>query len=324
MLTPNALLLITLLSQTTPSPAETTPPAESTPAVEMSATEAATRAAEAAAAAAASAAESTRRLADTADRIAAAMGAAPAIGGSAPVPAPVEPQRWTGSVGVGLISLTGNANTLTVTANALAEYKSTDWVVIGKASGAYGTSAAPGEDERTIVAEAAAGSVRGERRFSSVLSSYALFGAETNHLASLELRTVAELGMGIVLLDDRVQEKERAFLRVDVAARYSYDYRFQYYPVKMNLENVVMLAPGAGLTFRYALNDSVSISEVAEVLPNVLGDARLVAKSNTKLLANLTTRLAFNVAFGVTYDSAPAEGKVSTDTALTVGLEVKI
>lgn len=324
MLTSNALLLLTLLNQTpatTPPPTEAPVAAEAASASQLSATEAATRAAESAAASAAAAAESTRRLADSVDRIALAIGAAPAVTATAPAK---EPERWTGSVGVGLISLTGNASTLTVTANALAEYKSSDWVVIGKASGAYGTSAPPGEEERTVVAETAAGSLRGERRFSQVLSGYAQLGLETNHLASLELRSAAELGMGIVLLDVRALEKERCFLRVDVAARYSYDSRFQYYPVKLNEPDLQMLAPGAGLTFRYAINDAVTISEVGEISPNVLGDARLVAKSTTKVTASLTTRLAFNVTFGVTYDSAPAEGKVPTDTALTVGLEVRI
>ncbi|HLT31278.1 MAG TPA: DUF481 domain-containing protein [Myxococcaceae bacterium] len=332
MLSPSALLLLASLSQvpaTPPTPPDAVEPPEAV-AEEVrasdaddaaDATRAATRAAEAAAEAAAAAAKATEKLAETADRIATALGAPPVVEASAPAS---KPQRWKGSVGVGVINLSGNANTLTVTLNGLVEYRTDDWVAQARANGAYGTSKDPTGGPSTVVAEAGALFLRGERRFSKVVSGYSQIGGETDHLASLELRTSAELGLGLTLLEQRVADKERLFLRTDLAVRYAYDYRYQYYPTRAPLEGVLLLAPSAGVTFRYQLNELVSLSQVADINPNVVGAARVVANSTTKLNTRLSTHFAFNVAFGVKYDSEPPEGKVSTDTMLTVGLEVTI
>ena len=270
------------------------------------ATDEATRAAQAAAEAAKSAAEATHRLADTADRIAAALGAAPPPAVAAERPRPPSPSAGRAPSAWAIISLTGNANTLTLTGNAAAEYRTADWVASAKASGAYGTSAAPNVTERTVVAEAAAGSLRGERRFTPLISGYGQFGAETNHLASLELRTAVELGLGITFIELKVNEKERAFLRTDLAVRYSHDYRFQYYPTKQNLDDLTLLAPGAGVTFRYAVNEAVTFSQTAEILPNILGSSRILFNATSKLTTRLWDNLAVNVAFAVVHDSAPA------------------
>ena len=332
MLSPSALLLLAALSQAPVTPPVPPPPPAGTDAVAQEAPAeetgeaddpaiAATKAAQAAAEAAASAAKATEKLAETAERIAVALGAPPATTAAA---APKTPQRWKGSVGVGVINLSGNANTLTVTLNGLVEYRTDDWVGQVRANGAYGTSKDPNGGTSTVVAESGALFLRGERRFSKVVSGYTQLGGETDHLASLELRTSAELGLGLTLLEQRVGDKERLFLRTDLAVRYAYDYRHQYYPTPAPLEGVLMLAPSAGVTFRYQLNDLVALSQVADINPNVVGAARVVANATTKLNTRLSTHFAFNVAFGVKYDSEPPEGKVSTDTMLTVGLEVTI
>ncbi|HXN41384.1 MAG TPA: hypothetical protein VN918_06310, partial [Myxococcaceae bacterium] len=61
-------------------------------------------------------------------------------------PPPPPPPKWAGSVGFGLISLTGNSTALTVNLTGLAEYKTTDWIYGLKVSGIYGRSKAPSND----------------------------------------------------------------------------------------------------------------------------------------------------------------------------------
>jgi hypothetical protein len=130
--------------------------------------------------------------------------------------------------------------------------------------------------------------------------------------------------VGIVFLEDKVDGKERTFLRTDLAFRYTDERRFQYYPTRMNVPDVVLFAPRVGVSFRYALNESVRLTEDAEVLPNVVGPPRVLFNSNTKLLTRITETFSLSVSFLLQHDSLPAEGRVPTDTGLTVGVEVAL
>ncbi len=58
------------------------------------------------------------------------------------------------------------------------------------------------------------------------------------------------------------------------------------------------------------------------MLPNVTSDARVLINSQSKLTTLLTGALSFAAGVGVKFDSAPAPGKVDTETTLTLGLEV--
>ena len=81
---------------------------------------------------------------------------------------------------------------------------------------------------------------------------------------------------------------------------------------------------GSGLAFRYALSTGIVFTEDAEVLPNVLGDGRVLVNSTTKIAARLTESLSLGVSFVVNHDSLPAPARCPTDTALTVGLELAL
>jgi hypothetical protein len=74
-------------------------------------------------------------------------------------------------------------------------------------------------------------------------------------------------------------------------------------------------------SFRYALNKLVIFQQDVEVLPNVLGPSRVLVNSNSKISAQVVAALSIGVGFQVKYDSRPAEGRVPTDTALTVGID---
>jgi len=68
----------------------------------------------------------------------------------------------------------------------------------------------------------------------------------------------------------------------------------------------------------------VIFTEDLSALFNVVGTARLLFSSTSKLSAHLTEKMTLGVGFVLQDDTVPAPGKVSTDTALTVGLDIAI
>jgi len=301
------LALLSLLSQT------------EVPAADASAAERAAAAAERAAVAAQKAAEAAQKM------IEAQLGT-PAAPEAAPVEGEPKTDPWKGSVGIGLIAITGNAETLTGTFNAAVDKKVGNWAFGGRASAAYGQSrpAAGGPDQ--VSAMRAGLLLRGDRSLVSFASLFLIGGVETDHVKSVELREFAELGAGIRFYELKEGELERVFIRADLGLRYSHESRFQYYsdgtiPGGTGLPSANLLGPRIGVIFRYALNKHVKFSEEAEFIPNLLGASRFIVNSTTKLNARLTETLSISASFLVNFDSAPAAGKRDTDTALTIGLE---
>ncbi|EAU62978.1 hypothetical protein STIAU_8183 [Stigmatella aurantiaca DW4/3-1] len=243
-----------------------------------------------------------------------------------PVDAPVKEDPWSGSVGLGLISLSGNSSTLTFNGLATAQRKTANWIYAIKAQAVYGRSrlsATETEPERAQVVALGAGvQVRGDRRFTEVVSGYLLAGAETDHVRSMELRGLGEAGTGILWWDEKQADGRVTSLRTDLAFRFLRETRFQYYPIREDLPDVDLGGPRVGLSLAYGLSKDVIFTEEAEAVPNVLGDARLLVNSQSKLTARLTESLALSTSFLLQYDSSPAVGKVKTDTALSVSIEV--
>lgn len=309
------------VAATAETPAEQLDPDASTdPSVDR-----AVRAAERAAEAAEQTAKAVERIAAELERqrgsAAPAAAAVVVVAEETAAPPAVE---WTGAIGASLISLTGNADTLTVSGLAAFERKSESWILGFKAVGAYGQSRGSGEVESQVVALNALGQVRVDRRFTDVVSAYGLVILETDHLRSIEYRTSVEAGAAIVWVDQKAENDRALFLRTDLAMRYADESRQQYYPTREDLDDIRLVAPKLGASFRYSLSKDVAFVEDAEVLLNILGDFRMLFTSTSKLSARLIENVSLGVGFQITHDSAPAEGKVPTDTALTVGIEVAL
>ncbi|NOJ98768.1 DUF481 domain-containing protein [Corallococcus sp. CA049B] len=235
-------------------------------------------------------------------------------------------------MGLSLISLTGNASTLTVSGLASALRKTENWIYSVKAYGAYGRSRPPeveGEVESLsqVVALNAGVELRGDRRFTQEISGYLLAGADTDHIKSIEARPYGEAGAGILWFDTKKDTKtgtNEAILRTDFAFRYARELRFQYYPTRVDLGDVDLGGPRFGAMFRYGLSKDITFQEDAEILVSVISDSRILFSSQTQVMANLTDALALGVGFLVKSDSAPPPGKVSTDTALSFNLTVAL
>ncbi len=121
----------------------------------------------------------------------------------------------------------------------------------------------------------------------SEATTFTLGGVEADHVASIEYRTQAELGASAQWIDQKQDDWQRL-----------------------------------GLAFRYGFSKEVFFTEDAEVLPNVSGPSRVLARSISKLSSRLGKSMSLGITYTVAYDSAPAEGKVNTDTGLSAMLEV--
>lgn len=279
-------------------------------------------AAEKAAQAAAIAAEAAVKVAEAAARVSAVVPAKLEVPAAAAAPAAPAGAAWSGTVGLGFISLTGNSRTVTFTANAAAERKSEDWIYSGKVYGNYGQNRAAGATETDTVAEAAGALLRLDRRFGARYSVYALAAADTDHVKSVELRTAGEIGATVGWVDAAGATGWTTSLRTDFGFRVSEERRYQYYPTALEVDDETLVAPRAGLVFKYAVSKDVLFTEEAEVLPNVVGDSRVLVNSVSKVSTRLSRTLAFGIAYTVMHDSAPAPGKVATDTTLALTLDV--
>jgi hypothetical protein len=235
-----------------------------------------------------------------------------------------EIQGWSGTGGLSLISLTGNANTLTFSGSVSAERRWTHWLFGLKTHAIYGQTRPVSGGVSEVAALAAGGQLRGDRFVTERISAFVLGGAETDHVKSVELRAFVEGGTGITWWAERAEGYEKALLRTDLALRYSRESRFQYYPTPSDVPDADLLGPRIGATFRYALSKDVLFTEELELLPSVIGSSRLVVNSSTKLSSTLVGGLALAVSFLLNHDTLPAPGKLPTDTALTVGLEFKL
>lgn len=243
----------------------------------------------------------------------------------APEAAPDDPEGWEASISAGAIVLTGNSRSITANAEALVDYRSEAWELHAELGAIVGWAADAGEDAPDPAAEWLLGHVRGERRFGSRLTAFLLLGGEVNHPASLEGRAEAEAGVGITLLETFDPElRERLFLRLYLGAHLAKDYRFQFFPIRRDLEDLLMVGPGAGLSFRWALNERVALSERVRAYPNVVGDARVLAYSDTRLTVDLTSRLALDLHLLLELDTQPAPEKQALDLAFTTGLKLQL
>ncbi len=227
-------------------------------------------------------------------------------------------------MGLALISLTGNASTLTFSGTGSATRKWESWALGLKAFGTYGQSRPPESTESQVTALAAGAQVRGDRSLTKTVSAYLSTGGEANHVKSIEFLGFGEGGAGIVWVERAEGDLQKLLLRTDLGLRYAREYQFQYYPEPLDLPDRDLLGPKVGAVLKYALSKDIAIAEEAELLASLLGPSRLLFSSTTKLSSRLTESVTLGVAFTLNSDSLPAPGKVSTDTALIVGLEVAL
>ncbi|XXF81294.1 DUF481 domain-containing protein [Myxococcaceae bacterium GXIMD 01537] len=247
-----------------------------------------------------------------------------ATGGDVTAKVELPPEKWSGTAGIGLSWLSGNSNSFTLTGLVEAKRSWSKWALSARVDGAYGEARPAGEEELPyqVVAERLSAQIRGDRDLTEKLAVYVLLGGDTDHLKSIELRANTEAGLSYVWLEQREIDFTRLRLQTDLGFRYAREWRFQYYPTRMDLPDVNFVAPRAAAAFRYGFSKDVWFLEQLEVLPDFFSDpTRVLVKSTSRLSAGMTEWLALSATFIVDYDSQPPVSRKDTDTALVVSLD---
>ncbi len=231
--------------------------------------------------------------------------------------ADVSASPWSYQIGISLISVTGNANSVTGKLSGLASGTWDKWRVKFEGGGAYGQTT---NETADVTALNGSFRARGERRLGQAFTVYLAGGGGADHVASIELQLYAEPGVSLLWWEEKEADFVRSSLQTDLGFRAMRENRFQYYPVAKNLEDKDVYAPRAALSFRYALSRRAVFTEEAEVLPNVLDPEDLRLTSTSTLTAQILDGVGIALSFKVRHIGAPAEGKVPTDTELSAGV----
>jgi len=288
-------------------------------------------AAEKAAEAAAKAAESAAAAAEAAQKAVAppapppapAAPAAPAASAAAAAPA-APPVVWTSVINLGMISLTGNTQSLAFSFGGNVQRKSEEWIFGIKASANYGEARDNTSGIVSVNALAATVQLREDKRFSSFASAYLLEGIDTDHIKSIEERPYAEAGASIIWFDQKEGDFSKTSLRTDLGFRYGREYDFQYYPAPLNLGEVDIGGPHLGVSYRYALSKEIIFTDDIDVVASLLNQARMLLVNTAKVSARLSSSVNLAVSFVVNDDTLPPPPKQSVDTALTIGVEIAL
>lgn len=260
--------------------------------------------------------DATKRLAEAAERIS-----------PPPLPeAPATPKKWTTNVTGGLTWVTGNVTSFAFVGNASTTRKVDKTIIVAKASAGYGEKLIdPALGPNEILLYQMGISAQFDYRFTPMISGFLGAGADADHVKSIEHREYGDAGLGVLWLDSKEgpagKQYQKTLLKTDLNIRAQPESRFQYYPVPMQLDDALLVGPRLAGVFGYAVNPTTTFREELELLPNVLGQPRLLVNSLTRVSVGLNTLLAFNASFAAKYDSQPAEGKKPIDTVLSLGLE---
>ena len=275
--------------------------------------------------AAADAAKAAGAAAVSASQVAQAFVASQTPKLEAPVPCtppgpPPKLSPWSGHFGANVLAVTGNANAVTgsITAKVMGEWPKWQLTLAGDA--AYGQANITGTPTPQVTALNADFFARGERDLGSVFSAYLQAGVLTDHVASIELQSYGEAGVGITWLEQKAGDYIRAKIKTDVGFRYMHESDYQYYPelVYLGIQDVYAMRIAA--SFHYALSKVTVFSEDVEVLPDLVDAKDVRVTSTTAIAAQVAGGVALTLSFKVRYIGVPAAGAKPTDTALGAGV----
>lgn len=297
-------------------------------------------------------AEALQKLAELEAAEAAKEAAATAKPAEAPAAAPAPaPSPWSGGLSLGFTYLTGNSNSITFSGAGNIQRKTDRWIYGAKVWGAFGQTTS-GEGLEEVVAFNAGILGQVDLRLHEKVSILVAGGVDTDHVKAVELRGYGEVGVGILWIDQKVEDYQKLMLKTDVTFRVGSEGRYNYYPAAAapcwgrNKDgdpevrplgaadfgdqwpscaateggggSVLQVAPRAALAFKYSLTKSVFFTDDFEIMPTVAGSlaGRLILNNNAKLNVRVIANFGLSASWSLKFDSKPATGKKELDNAV--------
>ena len=230
--------------------------------------------------------------------------AAPAIAEEVKPPPP-PPPLWSGKAEVAFISTSGNTDTQTFGGAAEVEYQPGVWS--GKAKVAFIKSEANGtENARSFEAL-----LRGARKLSARLETYALGGYLKNRFAGIDGRYAGEGGLAYQLLAPGAHS-----LKAEAGLGYTKENR------TTGFDRSFMTARG-GLLYKWKLSKTAEISNETSFTQDLKASNDWRFADTASVSAGLTTILSLKLSYALTKVNDPPPGFKKTDTITTAALVAK-
>lgn len=218
------------------------------------------------------------------------------------LPAPEAIRRpdgdWRRNLDFGILQARGNSDTLrySLGLDAVKDQENDLFRLRGK--GSYGESDGVKDTENALAA------FRYERRLTHKL--YALGNIEwmSDTIADLNYRITGILSPGIRLI-----RSETSLLNVELGAGYIEENKNEY--------ETGYAAGRAAATVEHVINAHVLVWCTGEYLPKLADPEVFFVNAEAGIAAFVTRELSLNVCYQERYDSAPVEGKTSSDTVFS-------
>jgi putative salt-induced outer membrane protein len=223
-----------------------------------------------------------------------------------PPPAPKEPPPlWDVQLGASFVGTSGNSQTTTLGADFQLHRRWTVWQLESSATAVRTT------DRGVKTAERYLGTIRGQRKLSSLLGLTAGERAERDRLAGIDVRSISDVGLSWALI------RQTAWT-LDGLTSLGWNHEQPVLGVDRNdpvgvlqASSKVALGPGADTTQRFTFYPDLRETSAYR------SEAELTAQ------AAMNSRLALKVGYLWRFSNAPVLGFVKTDNTATASVVVR-
>jgi hypothetical protein len=233
-----------------------------------------------------------------------------------------EISNWSYKIGLSGSSISGNASSYALKADADVEGHWRKWNTEGHLTTAYAeTEPTTGPVQHT--ASRGEAYARGQRNYNPILGIYVLPGAMFDRVSNVAWQLYGESGLSLMWFEHKQAGYLRSRLRTSLGARYTREHRRQYYPTVAEVPLPYRNIYGPTLTgnFRFGLSRNATFSEDAELYQDAQNSADLRVTSATSLSAQINQRVGLTVSYKIRYyGNNGAIGRKTTDTELSAGL----
>jgi len=218
---------------------------------------------------------------------------------------PKPPPLWSGKAEVSYVATSGNSDTKTLGAAGEVEYQPGPWS--GKAKLEFIRSEANG----VVNARSFAGLLRGARKLTARLETYAQGAYVENTFAGIDHRLAGEAGLAYLLLPG-----ERHTLKSEAGLGYTKEDR-------TNGDNRSFATGRLGLLYKWKFSKTAEFSEEASFTESFKDSKDWRFGSATSLSASMTTVLSVKISYVIQTLNEPVPGKKKTDTITAAALVAK-
>jgi putative salt-induced outer membrane protein len=209
------------------------------------------------------------------------------------------------TVGLGLVTTSGNTNVTTFNFGNSFSYLAHPWVLSEAASMIYGSSHDTVNNDQYHLL------LRVDYALHDGLSAYLYGGFDRDRFAGIVSRYQEAVGLAW-----KAVEKPADLLTLEAGLGEN-----QQRDVGSG-STTSFTAARAAATYKHMLNKTAYAQEAAEVLPDLQHTKNIRINSATDLVAPLSTAMSLKVGYVIRFDNLPPVGFKKTDRILTTGVQI--